>query len=83
MLQTKEFDEVAMRYLSYVVYPLMVVYAGYSLLYDTHKSYYSWLIGSASGAVYMFGFLQMTPQLFINYKVRVEAYVFFVCFSHD
>lgn len=38
--------------------------------YDTHKSYYSWVIGSLSGAVYMFGFLQMTPQLFINYKLK-------------
>merc|ERR1711991_964359 len=73
--KTKEFDEQAMGYLSYVVYPLMVVYAIYSLLYDTHKSYYSWLIGSLSGAVYMFGFLQMTPQLFINYKLKSVAHL--------
>ena len=68
--QTKEFDEQAMKYLSFVIYPLVVIYAIYSLYYDSHKSYYSWLIGSLSGAVYMFGFLQMTPQLFINYKLK-------------
>ena len=64
-----------MYYLSFLVYPLIVIYAVYSLLYDTHKSYYSWLIGSLSGAVYMFGFLQMTPQLFINYKLKSVAHL--------
>jgi len=73
--KTRAFDEEAMRYLSYVVYPLMVVYAIYSLVYETHKSYYSWIIGSLSGAVYMFGFLQMTPQLFINYKLKSVAHL--------
>jgi hypothetical protein len=73
--KTKEFDEQATVYLSYVVYPLVVVYAAYSLIYDTHKSYYSWIIGSLSGAVYMFGFLQMTPQLFINYKLKSVAHL--------
>jgi hypothetical protein len=73
--KTREFDEIAMRYLSYVVYPLMLGYALYSLIYDTHKSYYSWIINSASGAVYMFGFLQMTPQLFINYKLKSVAHL--------
>lgn len=73
--KTREFDEQAMQYLGYVVYPLMVAYAIYSLIYNQHKSYYSWLIGSASGAVYMFGFLQMTPQLFINYKLKSVAHL--------
>lgn len=31
--------------------------------------------GSLSGAVYMFGFLQMTPQLFINYKLKSVAHL--------
>ncbi len=73
--KTKEFDEQATYYLSFLVYPLVAVYALYSLIYDTHKSYYSWLIGSLSGAVYMFGFLQMTPQLFINYKLKSVAHL--------
>lgn len=73
--KTKAFDEQALGYLSYVVYPLVIAYALYSLVYDSHKSYYSWLIGSLSGAVYMFGFLQMTPQLFINYKLKSVAHL--------
>ena len=73
--KTKSIDEDAMRYLSYVVYPLVVVYAIYALVYESHKSYYSWFIGSLSGAVYMFGFLQMTPQLFINYKLKSVAHL--------
>jgi hypothetical protein len=31
-----------MKYLSYILYPLIFGYSVYSLLYDTHKSWYSW-----------------------------------------
>ncbi len=40
--KTKEYDEQAMRYLSYALYPLIIGYSIYSLLYETHKSWYSW-----------------------------------------
>ena len=47
----------------------------YSLAHDTHKSWYSWLLGSIVGCVYMFGFIMMTPQLFINYKLKSTAHM--------
>ncbi len=59
---TKEHDEEAMRYLGLLMYPLVVGYSAYSLVYDEHKSWWSWLIGSAVGCVYTFGFILMTPQ---------------------
>lgn len=73
--KTKEYDEQAMRYLGYAVYPLVVCYALYSLKYDEHKSWYSWVIGSLVGAVYAFGFLMMVPQIFINYKLKSVAHM--------
>ena len=36
---------------------------------------YSWVLGSIVGCVYMFGFIMMTPQLFINYKLKSTAHI--------
>jgi len=73
--KTKEYDVLAMKYLSWVLFPLIVCYSIYSLLYSTHKSWYSWVITSLSGCVYTFGFIMMCPQLFINYKLKSVAHL--------
>jgi len=72
---TKEHDATAMRYLSYLLYPLAVGYAIYSLIYNTHRSWYSWVLSSMTGCIYTFGFVMMTPQLFINYKLKSVAHM--------
>ncbi len=72
---TKAYDEQAMRYLGYLLLPLVAGYALYSLYYNTHKSWYSWLLSSLTGAIYTFGFITMTPQLFINYKLKSVAHL--------
>jgi hypothetical protein len=48
-------DVAAMKYLSYLLYVLVVGYAIYSLTYDTHKSWYSWILNSLTGCIYTFG----------------------------
>ncbi|XP_070823013.1 lipid scramblase CLPTM1L-like isoform X2 [Chaetodon trifascialis] len=68
--RTVEYDTQASRYLSYLVYPLCISGAIFSLAYLRQKSYYSWLINSLVTGVYAFGFLSMAPQLFINHKLR-------------
>ncbi|CAN8069832.1 unnamed protein product [Agarophyton chilense] len=73
--KTKEYDEEAMKYLSYLMYPLVIGYAVYSLVYEKHKSWYSWVISSLVGAVYAFGFIMMFPQIFINYKLKSVAHM--------
>ena len=65
---TEEYDSMAMKYLSYILYPLCVGGAVYSLLYTPHKSWWSWTISSLVNGVYAFGFLFMLPQLFVNYR---------------
>lgn len=72
---TKEYDEIATAHLMYIVLPLMVGYAMYSLLQQQHKGWYSWILTSLVGFVYMFGFINMTPQLFINYKLQSVAHL--------
>lgn len=73
--QTDEYDSMAYTYLSYVAYPLLAAYAGYSVMYEEHKGWYSFLINTAVGFVYTFGFITMTPQLFINYKLKSVAHM--------
>jgi hypothetical protein len=41
----------------------MMGYAAYSLLLEEHKGWYSWLVTSTTGFVYVFGFVMMTPQV--------------------
>jgi len=72
---TQDFDQEALKYLSYLLYPLCVGGAIYSLIYVPHKSFYSWIIKSLVNAVYAFGFLFMLPQLFINYKLKSVAHL--------
>uniref|UniRef100_A0A6Q2Y546 Lipid scramblase CLPTM1L n=1 Tax=Esox lucius TaxID=8010 RepID=A0A6Q2Y546_ESOLU len=67
--KTTQHDRQAMKCLSYLVYPLSISGAIFSLLYLRYKSYYSLLINNLVSGIYAFGFLSMAPQLFINYKV--------------
>ncbi|XP_017476921.1 PREDICTED: cleft lip and palate transmembrane protein 1-like protein [Rhagoletis zephyria] len=71
--RTEEFDKEGMKYLSYLLYPLCIAGAVYSLLYQPHKSWYSWTLNSLVNGVYAFGFLFMLPQLFVNYKLKSVA----------
>jgi len=72
---TKKFDDIAMGHLFYIVYPGVLGYAAYALIYNEYKSWYSWFISSLVGFIYMFGFVMMTPQLFINYKLKSVAHL--------
>lgn len=58
---TKEYDRIAMRYMSYLIAPLMIGYTVYSVMYNEHKGWYSFIINTLVGCIYTFGFIQMTP----------------------
>ncbi|KAE8126176.1 hypothetical protein FH972_020919 [Carpinus fangiana] len=73
--KTKEYDDIAMKYLSYVLFFLAICSSIYSLMYERHKSWYSWILSSLTSCVYMFGFIMMCPQLFINYKLKSVAHL--------
>lgn len=72
---TAELDSTAMKYLSWVLYPLCLGGALYSLIYTPHKSWYSWTVQTTVNGVYAFGFLFMLPQLFLNYKLKSVAHL--------
>ncbi len=73
--KTQEYDEIAFRYLYIVAVPLLLAYAAYSLVYETHKSWYSFVIETLVGSVYAYGFLMMVPSLYINYRLKSVAHM--------
>ncbi|XDV39838.1 hypothetical protein PO909_009021 [Leuciscus waleckii] len=72
---TEDYDSKAMKFLSYLMYPLCISGAIYSYLYLQNKSWYSWITNGLISGVYAFGFLSMVPQLFINYKLKSVAHL--------
>jgi len=67
---TAKYDKTAITYLSYAMFPLLLCYSVYSLLYQEHKGWYSFVFSTLVGGVYVFGFITMSPQLYINYKLK-------------
>ncbi|EKM59833.1 uncharacterized protein PHACADRAFT_250566 [Phanerochaete carnosa HHB-10118-sp] len=73
--KTQEYDKLAFRYVAYVTIPCLAAYTVYSLLYETHRGWYSFVISTLTSFVYMFGFAQLVPQLIINYKLKSVAHM--------
>lgn len=67
---TEQYDKEATTYLLYASIPLFIGYVGYSLVYESHKGWWSFCLKTLVGFIYVFGFIQMTPQLYINYKLK-------------
>ena len=73
---TEEMDQLATQTIGkYILLPMVLSYTFYTLTYEEHFSWYSWLITSASTGVYALGFVFMTPQLFLNYKLKSVAHL--------
>ncbi|KAJ7739934.1 cleft lip and palate associated transmembrane protein [Mycena metata] len=73
--KTQEYDKLAFRYVSYVAIPLLAGYTVYSLIYESHRGWYSFVISTLTSFVYMFGFAQLVPQLIINYKLKSVSHM--------
>lgn len=73
--KTQEYDQIAFKYLYIVAVPLLGAYAIYSLVYETHKSWYSFVVETLVGSVYAYGFLMMVPSLYINYRLKSVAHL--------
>ena len=73
--ETDAADARAMRWLSYGLYPCVAVWGAYSLYHHSHRSWWSWAVQTAAHGVYMWGFVAMTPQLYINYRLKSVAHL--------
>ncbi|KAK8861440.1 hypothetical protein IAR55_002259 [Kwoniella newhampshirensis] len=73
--KTQEYDALAFKLVSYAAIPLLAGYTVYSLMYQTHRGWYSFVISTLAQAIYTFGFVQLVPQLIINYKLKSVAHM--------
>ncbi|KAM0713594.1 hypothetical protein Q7P37_010556 [Cladosporium fusiforme] len=73
--KTEEYDKIAFKYMGIIAVPLLLAYAAYSLKYESHKSWYSFIITTLVGSVYAYGFLMMIPSLYINYRLKSVAHM--------
>ena len=80
--ETIRVDRMAINHLSILLLPLVVGFSLRSLVLEQHSGWYSWLIASLTGTVYTFGFILMTPQLFINHHLKSVSHLpwKFLCF---
>lgn len=72
---TKQYDNLAFKYLGWLCFPLLVGFGIYSIIYNEHKGWYSFVLNMLYGFLLTFGFIMMTPQLFINYKLKSVAHL--------
>ncbi|CAF4198146.1 unnamed protein product [Rotaria socialis] len=72
---TSDHDRMAFKYLSWMLFPLVIGYACYLLMYHEQKSWYSFCLSTIYGFLLTFGFIMMTPQLFINYKLKSVSHL--------
>jgi len=69
----EDYDKIALKYLSFILVPCVFGYAGYSAYYECHKGVVSYVLHVSASCVYALGFALMTPQLFINYRMKSVA----------
>jgi hypothetical protein len=74
-LETTEYDRIACRKLSMLLYPVLFVWSIYALKTYEYKSFYSWFISNLANGVYTFGFISMCPQLYVNYRLKSVAHL--------
>lgn len=72
---TNRYDKEAFRYVTYAAIPLLGGYTIYSLIYGTHRGWYSFILSTLTSFVYMFGFVQLVPQLIINWRLKSVAHM--------
>ena len=68
-------DRIATSHVGLCIYPCVAGLAIFSLLNYKYKSWWTWFISSLADSVYFFGFISMTPQLYINYRLKSVAHL--------
>eukprot|EP00929_Paragymnodinium_shiwhaense_P105406 TRINITY_DN70401_c0_g1_i1.p1 TRINITY_DN70401_c0_g1~~TRINITY_DN70401_c0_g1_i1.p1 ORF type:complete len:608 (-),score=137.76 TRINITY_DN70401_c0_g1_i1:121-1944(-) len=70
MQEVYEDEKKCMRYLMLVLLPIIAIVCGYRLVNHRYRSWYSWIILSLAICSQTAGFVVMTPQVFMNYRLK-------------
>ena len=72
---SQEYDAMAMKYLSYILSPLLLAYIMYSYMTEPYLRLYNFVLKTLVSFIYAFGFVLMFPQLYLNYKLKSVAHM--------
>merc|ERR1719473_1722144 len=72
---TEKYDRECFRFMGAILFPCLVAYGVYDLMYNPQISWWIWFISNAAYGVYIAGFICMVPQLYINYKLQSVAHL--------
>lgn len=73
--ESASLDVKAWRTLGPILGAILIVYAMYTLFFVKQVGWYGWGLGALVGLVYGAGFIMMTPQLFINYRLKSVSHL--------
>ncbi len=69
-IEIHEAEMKGMKYLTIVLVPVVLIFCIYRLFEYKFRSWYSWAILSLAAASEVFGFVTMTPQIFLNHRLK-------------
>lgn len=69
-IEIHEAEMKGMKYLTMVLVPVVAAFCLYRLIEYKYRSVYSWAILSLAAASEVFGFVTMTPQIFLNHRLK-------------
>ena len=73
--RTSEYDATAVNFVGLLLAPLLIGFAVYTLTHHVFAGWADWALTTAVSAVYAFGFALMTPQIYINYRLKSVAHM--------
>lgn len=63
-------DTIALKYSTIFLTPIFIGLMLFNYKFYIYSSTYSFLIDSLADCVYFFGFIKMTPQIYVNWKLK-------------
>ena len=72
---TNNYDRIATKNITIALLPLLVGAGIYSLRKYRYRGWYSFMISHLANCVYMFGFIKMCPQVYINYRLKSVSHL--------
>ncbi|KAI0244452.1 hypothetical protein L0F63_002104, partial [Massospora cicadina] len=68
--EASEVDQIVLKYTLILSLPIAMTYGGYTLVYGKYSGFYSWGLEAVMALIYLLGFINMIPQVFINYRIK-------------
>lgn len=68
--EIEDVEKGCMKWLMLILIPVMIAFSVYKLIYFRFRSWYSWAVLSLAVCAQTGGFVVMTPQVFMNYRLK-------------